>query len=108
MAIWLLDLCSLALAPADCCVARSRDPIWGTICPHTQNSVVDRRVVDLLNVGNTLPYRVNPVKPNLIRILESVVVNIELPYCGGNLPRGKRKTLSGCSEVPDCVCRRAT
>ena len=99
----LLRLQPLALTPTDCCVTSRGDPIRGAVRPHTQYPVIDYRVVDLLNSSYTLPRGVDSVEPNVILVLQSVVMDIEFPNSRGDFLRGTCEIPTGCSRIPCCV-----
>ena len=99
---YLLSLSSLTLTATDCRVASYSDPIRGAVHPHAQHPVFDCRMIDLLDSGYTLPHKIKSVEPDLIFILQSVVVDIEFPDGRKDLLRRVRKIPSGRSGIPGC------
>jgi hypothetical protein len=64
-------------------------------------------MIDLLDPSYTLPHRIDSIKPNLMRIHQSVVVNMEFPDLWDDLLGRIRKILGGCGGIPRCVGGRA-
>ena len=102
----LLRLRLLAPTPADCRVTGDSDPIRGAVRPHAQYPVIDRRVVDLLDSSYTLPHGVKSVKPNLVYVFQSVVMNIEFPNSRCDFSGGTREISTRGSGIPCCIRRR--
>lgn len=73
-----------SLPSPDCRITCSRDPVWSPISSHAQHPIVNCRVVHLLGIGDTLPFEVLTVEPNVIGILQTVVVDVKFSYLRGN------------------------
>ena len=96
------------LTTTDRGVAGCGDPIWGAVCSHTQHAVVDRRMINLFSLGYTLPQGVEPVEPDLVCVLQSVVMNVKFPDSRYDVLRGAREILGGSGGIPGRICRRST
>ena len=64
------------LATLNCSVARCGNPAWRAVCPHTQNSISDDRVVDLLRGIYPLPAPIKAIQPYHMESSRTVVVNV--------------------------------
>src|SRR5882757_3856346 len=64
-------------------------------------------MVDLLDLGYALPCGVEPVEPNLIRVLQPVVVNVQIPNGWCDFLRRAREIICGCGRIPSCIRGRA-
>jgi hypothetical protein len=63
-------------------------------------------VIDLLDSSYALPRGIESVKPNLIFVLQSIVVNVEFPYGWDDLLRRIHEIVGRRGYIPRCVGRR--
>ena len=102
----LFTVRSLALTTTYRRVTSRSDPIRCAIRPDAQHPVVDCWMVNLVNSSYTLPRRIESVKPNLVFVFQSVVVNVEFPDSWDDVFGGAHKILGGRRGIPRSKGRR--